>query len=196
MEETTVTHPCRLLVIGGSAGSLDILLQIVPKLEPVSFPIVIVLHRRNSEDLALEELMEIKSALPVAEVEDKTRLLPGHVYLAPADYHLLFEKSGFLSLDDSERIHFSRPSIDVSFESAADAYGPTVVGLLLSGANADGSKGLEAIRKAGGHTVAQDPVTAEVPLMPRMAIEAGWVETIVRNENLVDYIHQLDSGVL
>jgi len=194
MEKDTLTHRYSLLVIGGSAGSLEVLMQVLPMLHPPSFPIVIVLHRRNSEDLALEELLAVKSKFPVEEVEDKTKLIDGHLYIAPPDYHLLFERNGVLSLDISEKIHFSRPSIDVSFESAADAYAENVAAVLLSGANTDGSKGLATIQSVGGLTIAQDPATAEVDLMPRSAIEAGFVETIIKADDLADYINGLSSA--
>ena len=183
---------CKVLIIGGSAGSLDVLIKLLPRLTFVpSFSIVIVLHRKNTDDTTLEELIAIKSAIPVKEIEDKVALLPGFIYVAPSDYHLLFENSGELSLDASEKINYSRPSIDVSFESAADAYGPNLVALLLSGANADGTMGLIAIQEAGGIIAVQSPDTAEMSFMPRNAIENMVPHHILDIEEMMQFILHL-----
>lgn len=169
MEENTIS--CKLLVIGGSAGSLEVLIKVLPMLHKFTgFALVIVLHRKNSDDNLLEGLISLKTKIPVKEIEDKTPLEAGNIYVAPADYHLLFEKDGLLGLDVSDKINYSRPSIDVVFQSAADAYGSAVVGILLSGANADGSEGLETIKAEGGRVVVQDPATAEMPYMPQYAL--------------------------
>lgn len=179
---------CRVLIIGGSAGSLDALLKILPQLAIPSFSLVIVLHRKSSEDTTLEELIEAKSSIPVMEVEDKTPLLPGSIYIAPADYHLLFENDCTLSLDLSEKVNYSRPSIDVSFESAAEVYGPALTAVLLSGANADGTSGLVAVKHAGGTVIVQDPDTADVPFMPKNAIEHITPDYILSPEGLREWI--------
>ena len=171
MEKDRVIQGCKLLIIGGSAGSLEVLLQLLPQLSAApSFAIVLVLHRRNTEDNTLEELIAAKTEIPVKDVEDKTPLLPGYLYIAPSDYHLLFETDGTLSLDTDEKVNYSRPSIDVSFESAAEVYGSSLVGILLSGANADGTEGLLAIKNAGGAIAVQRPETAQMPFMPNNAI--------------------------
>lgn len=163
--------PKKIIVIGGSAGSLDVLLQVLPKLKSLdALVLVIVLHRRNSDDHVLEQLLRMKSGLKVVEIEDKTPLISGQVYVAPADYHLLFESDYLFSLDVSEKVHYSRPSIDVAFESAADAYEEKVVALLLSGANADGTEGLLAVKRKGGTVIIQSPETADVPYMPEFAL--------------------------
>ena len=194
MEENTIIPDLKVVVIGGSAGSLEVLLQILPKLSSAnSFALAIVVHRKSGEDTALEELISVKSMLPVAEVEDKSPLLPGFIYIAPANYHLLFEKNKLLSLDISEKINYSRPSIDVSFESAAAAYGPNVVGILLSGANADGTEGLKAIKSAGGTTIVQDPSTAEMPFMPNHAATCAFPDLILTVEELLAYFVSIDS---
>lgn len=133
----------------------------------------------------------MKTAIPVKEVEDKVLLEAGYIYIAPADYHLLFEKNGELSLDISEKVHYSRPSIDVSFESAADAYGQAVTAILLSGANADGTHGLKIVKEAGGATVVQKPESAEVPFMPANAIENMQVDYILDAEGLLAFIRDL-----
>ena len=150
MEKNEVNN-CKVLIIGGSAGSLEVLITILPRLkENPPFAIVVVLHRKSSEDILLEELIKHKSKMPLMDVEDKVELLPGYIYVAPSDYHLLFEKNGLLSVDASEKINYSRPSIDVAFESAAEVYASGVTGILLSGANSDGTEGLKTIKNAGG----------------------------------------------
>jgi len=194
MEKDTIVPNLKVVIIGGSAGSLDVLLQILPKLNhALSFAIVIVVHRKEGGDTALEELISMKSILPVAEVEDKSPLLPGFIYIAPANYHLLFEKNNLLSLDISEKINYSRPSIDVAFESAADAYGINVTGILLSGANADGTEGLKAIKNLGGTTIVQNPKTAEMPFMPNNAMQYAFPDFVLTIEELLEYIASIDS---
>lgn len=189
MEKGKVIHDCKVLMIGGSAGSLEVLMKILPQLSATpSFAMVIILHRKSGDDTTLEELISLKTTIRVQEVEDKTPLLPGNIYIAPSDYHLLFEKDGVLSLDTSEKVNYSRPSIDVSFESAAEVYGAALTGFLLSGANADGTEGLKAIKNAGGTTVVQNPVTAEVPFMPRNAIEHIAPDFILTVEEILELI--------
>lgn len=171
MEEIKIISGCKVVIIGGSAGSLNALMLILPELPPLKdFAIVMVVHRKSTDDQTLEELIALKSSIPVKPVEDKVPLVPGFVYVAPSNYHLLFEKDGFLALDTSEKINYSRPSIDVSFESAAEVYGPALVGILLSGSNSDGTVGLRAIQAAGGKIVIQNPESADMPFMPNNAI--------------------------
>jgi two-component system, chemotaxis family, protein-glutamate methylesterase/glutaminase len=191
MEKDKIISGCRVLIIGGSAGSLDAILKILPKLATPSFAVVIVLHRKSSEDTTLEELLAVKTRIPVAEVEDKTPLLPGSIYIAPSDYHLLFENNDTLSLDISEKVNYSRPSIDVSFESAAEVYGASLAAILLSGANADGTDGLKAVKKAGGMVIVQDPQTAEMDFMPRSAIENMVPDYILSPEGLTELIGRI-----
>ncbi|RIV19447.1 chemotaxis protein CheB [Fibrisoma montanum] len=171
MAENRLVSNSAMVLIGGSTGSIDVLLNLLPALRPpLTFALVIVLHRKSATDTSLADLFALKTSLPLQEVEDKDAILPGHIYLAPADYHLLIEHDGTFSLDDSEKVNYSRPSIDVTFESAADVYGSALTGILLSGANADGSAGLQAIKRAGGLTIVQHPDTAQVAYMPQQAI--------------------------
>jgi two-component system chemotaxis response regulator CheB len=160
----------RLVVIGVSAGGLYALRTIMSGL-PADFdiPIVVVQHRSRDSELLCELLQEC-APLVVGEANDKEPILPGHVYVGPPDYHLLVEQ-GYCVLSTDEPVRFSRPSVDVMFLSAADAYSPDVVGIVLTGANADGARGLRAIVDRGGYAVVQDPATAEVPVMPRAAIK-------------------------
>lgn len=141
----------------------------------------------------LEELFSFKTEIPVREVEDKTLLEPGYIYIAPSDYHLLFEKNGLISLDVSEKINFSRPSIDVSFESAADVFGPSLVGILLSGANADGTQGLIAIKNAGGKTIVQKPESSKMPFMPQNAILNAFPDHVLDENEIFEIIKTINS---
>ncbi|AUD05734.1 chemotaxis protein CheB [Spirosoma pollinicola] len=193
MAENRLTHPCEAIVMGGSTGSIEVLLSVLPQLpDPLSFALIIVLHRKNTADSTLANLLSLKTTIPLREVDDKDVVRPGTIYLAPADYHLLIEQDRTFSLDDSEKVNFSRPSIDVTFESAADVYGSSLVGILLSGANADGSAGLRAIKKAGGLLVVQQPETAQVGFMPQQAILNTAVDYILTVPQLIDFIKSLN----
>ena len=187
--------PYRVVLIGGSAGSLEIVLELLKTLAAFSaYSVVIVLHRKGGEDNTLEELLVLKTKIPVKGVEDKTVLNPGTIYVAPSDYHLLFEKDGTLSLDTSEKINYSRPSIDVSFESAADAYGNGVAAILLSGANADGTEGLKIVKQAGGTTIIQDPDTAEMPFMPKHAMENAAPDKVLDVEGIAAFLNDIANS--
>ena len=182
----------KMLVIGGSAGSLDVLMDVLPKLrKDIDFPIVIILHRKKDSESLLADLLSSRSPLPVNEIEDKQPILPGVIYLAPPDYHVLIEKNDTFSLDVSEKVNFSRPSIDVSFESASDAYPDAIAGLLLSGANADGTEGLKCIQEKNGLVIVQQPGTADVAYMPQQAINEIKVDAILNKEEIASYINNL-----
>lgn len=178
MAQGSTIKQYQALVIGGSAGSLDGILQLLPALKSLtSLAIVLVLHRRTGESL-LTHLLSERLSWPVKEAEEKEPIIAGTVYIAPADYHLLFEKDKTFSLDYSEKVHYSRPSIDVTFESAADVYGHALLAVLLSGANADGTDGLRSVRAAGGYTIVQDPAEAVVAYMPQHAINNNAVDKV------------------
>lgn len=164
------------IVIGGSFGAFDALDVILPAF-PADFgvPIVIALHMLPTRNSGLCEMLASRTALRVKEAEDKEPVAGGTVYLASPNYHLLIERAGHFSLSADDLVNFSRPSIDVLFESAADACGPLLAGVLLSGANADGARGLARIRANGGVAVVQAPETALADAMPSAAlrIDAG-----------------------
>ncbi len=192
MAKNRVIDTCRIVLIGGSTGSIEVLLELLPALQsPLPFALIIVLHRKNTADSTLATLLSLKTSIPFREVDDKDTLLPGIIYLAPADYHLLIERDGTFSLDDSEKINHSRPSIDVTFESAADVCGPSLVGILLSGANADGTNGLKAIKKAGGTLVVQRPDTAQVAFMPQQAISGAAIDFVFDVRELTTFVNSL-----
>lgn len=176
----------KIIAIGGSAGSLEVVLKIIEALPSATQSVfIIVLHRKNSSDSILPDLLSSKTTLPVKEVEDKEPIQAGTIYIAPPDYHLLIEDEETFALDSSEKVQYSRPSIDVSFESIADCFDKNVLSILLSGANADGAQGLAAIKAEGGYTIAQDPSTADVGYMPQQAINLGIVDSILSPEEIV-----------
>ena len=173
------------VAIGTSAGgmqALRTLLSAIPATFPM--PIAIVQHIEPRSDAYLAEYLNQQSALTVKEAGDKEKLEPGTVYLAPADYHLLIEPDKSFSLSIDEKVNYCRPAIDPLFESAADAYGPTLIGIVLTGANADGAKGLKAIKDRGGRTIVQNPKTAESPSMPQAAIQAAAVDHVFDLEGI------------
>jgi two-component system chemotaxis response regulator CheB len=181
----------QLLVIGGSAGSLDAILQLLPALQEVKgLAIVLVVHRRQGESV-LSYLLGDKTTWPVKEAEEKESIMAGTIYIAPADYHLLIEQDKTFSLDYSEKVHYSRPSIDVTFESAADVYGSSLIALLLSGANQDGTEGLKKIKAAGGYIIVQDPAEAAVSYMPQQAINHVNVDDVLPVAKMPFAIQQL-----
>lgn len=173
MADKNRVGPYDAVVIGGSAGAIQAMPVLLGRL-PADFalPVVIVLHRLEGVVGHLDRYLDQHCALPVVEAEDKQPLRGGQVYLAPAGYHLLLEQQRQFSLSVDARVNYSRPSIDVLFESATDTYADKLVGVILTGANSDGSTGLARLQAAGGMTIVQDPETAMADMMPRAAIEA------------------------
>jgi two-component system chemotaxis response regulator CheB len=181
-----------LLAIGGSAGSLQVVLSLLAAIDGgFPMPVLIILHRNGVFESSLEDLFATRTTMPIKEVEEKETLRNGVVYICPADYHVLLEKDHSLSLDYSERIHFSRPSIDVTFRSAADVYGSGLICLLLSGGNADGVEGLRYAQERGGVTIVQDPTTAEVPYMPQQAVTRMKPDFIIRADQIPAFVRSL-----
>lgn len=163
----------RAVVIGVSAGAVQALLTILPSL-PADYllPIFITVHVPPDRNNGLVPLLQSTCALTVAEAEDKEAIRPGTIYLAPPDYHLLVERDGGLALSSDEPVNFSRPSIDVLFESAADAYQDGLVGIVLTGANTDGAAGLKAIAARRGQIFVERPDEAYASAMPEAALAA------------------------
>jgi two-component system, chemotaxis family, protein-glutamate methylesterase/glutaminase len=144
----------------------------------------IVVHIPRERPSLLPELFASRCALPVREGEDKEPVQQGIVYFAPPDYHMLIDRGPAVALSSDEPVHFSRPSIDVLFDSAADIYGERLAGVILTGANQDGAEGLAAIGRAGGRTIVQEPGTAAAAVLPRAALEAGPVDAVLSIEEL------------
>jgi two-component system chemotaxis response regulator CheB len=189
MTAATLSGRVDAVVIGTSAGGVDALLRILPALPAkLAVPILIVIHLPRERDSLLPQIFQPKCLRPVREAEDKEPLAPGTVYFAPPDYHLLVDEGPVLALSSDPLVNFSRPSIDVLFESAADAFGPRLAAVLLTGANQDGAAGLEAVDRAGGITIVQDPADAQVPVMVESAlrrIAATFVLTLTEIEHLL-----------
>lgn len=182
----------KVLVIGGSAGSLDVILKIVTALPQLnSLSVIIIVHRKNDGESVLTDLLTTRTNLKVKEVEDKDTINGATIYIAPPDYHLLIENEKMFSLDSSEKVHHSRPSIDVTFESVAEVFGEAAIGILLSGANADGADGLYMIKKTGGYTIVQDPASADVNFMPQQALNKMKPDKILDGNSIADFIVQL-----
>jgi two-component system, chemotaxis family, protein-glutamate methylesterase/glutaminase len=183
-----------LVVVGTSWGGLAALRTLVGAL-PASFRMAVTLvqHRHKDSDHALRALLQERSPLVVCEVEDKMPLEEGHIYVAPPDYHTLIEP-GHFALSTEAPVRFSRPSIDVTFMSAADAYGHRVVGVVLTGANADGANGLRRISDLGGLALIQDPDTAESRMMPAAAREAVPRARVMTLPQIAEYLVTLPSG--
>ncbi|MFZ2804904.1 MAG: chemotaxis protein CheB [Desulfosalsimonadaceae bacterium] len=170
----------RVIVIGGSAGgfeALKVILSILPA--DFSLPILAVQHLHSADEGLFAQHLCCTSRLAVVTPCDKEQIHPGRVYVAPANYHMLVERNGVIALSIDEKVNWSRPSIDVLFESAAYAWGKRVIAIILSGANDDGTNGMRTVKWAGGLTIAQEPAGAEFPLMPQAAINAGVVDEIL-----------------
>ena len=192
----TGREPIRTLaVIGSSWGGMHALRHVLSQLDAECQLAIAVAQHRAAErgGSVLVDFLQRSCALPVEEPGDKDAIEPGHVYIAPPDYHLLVERDHFaLSIDAP--VQQSRPSIDVLFESAADAYGEEVVAVILTGANSDGARGLQRIKAAGGMTLAQDPETAERREMPDAAIATGAVDRVAALEDIGCILTSLSRG--
>ena len=190
-----MTEASHALVIGASAGAVGALLRILPAL-PADFPmpVLIVVHVPPDRSNALVPLLQSKCRIEVKEAEDKEPARPGVVYFAPADYHLLVENDGSLSLSSDELVNFSRPSIDVLFESAADAFGPTLTAVVLTGANGDGAHGLKAVMNLGGEGLVEDPAGAYAPMMPTSALRVCPSARVMDLDAIATYLQTLEAA--
>jgi two-component system chemotaxis response regulator CheB len=185
----------RIIVIGTSLGGLNALITLLRRL-PASLPvpIAVVQHRGVGDEGALADLLNRDSRLRVVDAEDKMPIVPGHVYLAPPDYHLLVEEDGTFALSTDSPVRSARPSIDVLFESAAHAFGAQAIAVVLTGASADGADGLRCINEKGGLAVVEDPSTAECAIMPAAALAAAPVASVLPLNRIADYLAALADG--
>ena len=179
----------RILLLGGSAGSFKILFRLVKSL-PVNLnkTVIIVIHRKKNFFSEIEKLFGENSRMLLREISDKEPIMNNTIYIAPANYHSLVENEGFFSLDVSEAVWYSKPSIDVTFESVADVYKDKVTAILFSGANQDGATGLLKLREEGALTIAQHPEDAEMAEMPRSAIDINAAEYILRTTDIFELL--------
>ena len=181
-----------LVVVGASLGGLRAMTDLLDSLpKEAQVPMVLAQHRApDSERDSLETLLRRHTHLVVHEAGDKDRIEPGHLYLAPPNYHLLVERDGF-ALSTDERVQYARPSVDVLFESAADVYGERTIGIVLTGANADGAAGLRAIKDVGGVGIVQDPATAAARQMPDAAIRATGADVVLPVPEMGKFLYGL-----
>jgi len=182
----------RAVVIGASTGgvsALKILLGELPADFPV--PVLVATHISPDSDDGLAVLLDTLCAIRVKEADEQESMVPGTVYLAPANYHLLVERGGNLALTIDPPVNFARPSVDVLFESAAEAYGPELIGIILTGAGSDGSKGLLKIKDRGGMAIVQTPADAEMDSMPRSALQLLKADHVVPLKEIPPLLRQL-----
>ncbi len=179
----------KVIAIGASFGGINALKKLLPELsERTSTPIVVVLHINVLNDKGLIKLFRTLCKKKVLEAKEREQIEDNHIYFAPPEYHLLIDEQKVFSLSCDNKVSYSRPSIDVFFESMAMAFDHASVAILLTGANEDGAKGLKKIHDFGGVTIAEDPNTAEAPVMPKAAIDLNGVDYIEDLENIADRI--------
>ncbi|MBZ2209825.1 chemotaxis protein CheB [Massilia soli] len=183
----------RALVIAGSAGGVDALLKLLPLLPSgYSLPVIVMLHVPEHRDSRLAELFSSRISVPAREAADKEDIAAGTVYFAGSGYHLSIENDHRFSLSNEPPVHFARPAIDVLMVSAAEAYGPHLAAVLLTGANQDGADGMRIIKACGGLTVVQDPAEAQVATMPEQAIKKQAPDLILNLSEIGDLLLQLE----
>lgn len=182
----------KAVLIGVSAGAVQALLEILPAL-PADYPfaLLIAVHVPPDRDNVLVTLLQSRCRIRVKEAEDKEPIVAGTAYFAPSDYHLLVEQDRTLALSSEEVVNYSRPSIDVLFESAADAFGADIIGVILTGANEDGAQGLKAVIEAGGQGIVEDPSQAYAAAMPEAALRACAGARTMTLEQIAHYVAEL-----
>lgn len=182
----------RAIVMGCSAGGFTALQRVLPLLDPrLSVPVVVCSHTGSADVSLMVELLGQVSSLPLAEARERAPVLGGMVHVAPSGYHLLVEGDLRFSLSVDERVSFARPSIDVLFETAADAWRERVIGVLMTGANSDGAHGLAAIRRAGGHAIVQDPDDAESKAMPLAGLRIAGADACLPLDAIAATLNEL-----
>lgn len=182
------------VVIGASAGGQVQLVTILSGLSrDFGLPILVVQHLHSTDDGAYAQQLDATVPLPVREADDKQPIHAGHVYVAPANYHLLVERTNTLALSVDKRVNSCRPSVDVLFESAARAWGDSLIGVVLSGAGHDGAAGMRTIADRGGMTIVQDPASAQSPEMPRAAIERARVQEVLPSPDIAALLCELGT---
>lgn len=188
--------PFDAIVIGGSAGSIEALAVLLPALPARQrASVFVVLHLPRDRPSLLCDIFQPRCALALREAQDKEPVEAGTVYFAPPDYHLLVDAGPSLALSVDDPVHFSRPSIDVLFESAADAYAGRLLAILLSGANHDGARGIAAVQAAGGTTIVQDPESAPMSSMPEAALQLCTPTHVLSPQRIADWLAALPQGV-
>lgn len=182
----------KAVIIGGSAGSFQIVTKILSSI-PTGFPVPVLLclHRLKHVRSGFVEALSLKSNIPVIEPNDKDTLKPGMAYLAPANYHMFVEMANRIALSTDDPINHSRPSIDLSFITAANAYRHKLIGIILSGANRDGSMGLKKVHENGGTSIVQDPNECEVKTMTEASLKITQVNYVYRSDEIVNFLKKI-----
>lgn len=184
----------KAVVIGASAGGFYALRELIPKLpKKFSMPIFIVQHISPTSDNYMSHFLNKLSKLEVKEADEKENIKSGYVYISPPNYHLLIEEDNTISLSTEEKMNYSRPSIDILFETAAIAYGDSLIGIILTGANNDGAHGLLKIKNRGGYCIVQEPSEAETDAMPIAAIETATPDKVLTLDKIADLLIELDK---
>ena len=184
------------VIIGGSAGALIAISQILEHLNSkFKLPIIIVQHLNSDTDYYFIEHYKNLAQRDVVLVDNMADIKDGSIYVAPADYHLLVENKRLLVLSNDEKVRYSRPSIDVSFESASEVFTDSLLSIILTGANDDGALGSECVSKYGGYTIAQDPTEAQFDEMPKRAIETGYIDEILTINQIIEFLNNISMGV-
>ncbi len=182
----------RAIMIGGSAGSFQVVVKILNSLPSgYPLPLFLSLHRLKHVRSGFVEALSIKSGIPVVEPFDKETIRPGRAYLAPANYHMYIELGNKIALSTEETVNHSRPSIDLSFHTAAVAYREKLVGIILSGANRDGAAGLKKVKEMGGLCIVQDPQECEVRTMTEASLQVTPVDHIMKTEQIIEFLKKL-----
>ncbi|ADJ64859.1 chemotaxis protein CheB [Herbaspirillum seropedicae] len=193
-------RPIEAIVIGASAGGVEALSEILPALRRgAAVATMVVLHLPRERPSLLAQIFADRCRQPVVEAQDKEPAQAGVIHFAPPDYHLLVDRSEdgpILAMSNDELVNYSRPAIDVLFESAADVYGPRLLGILLTGGNHDGAAGMQAIARAGGVTVVQSPQQAQVPYMPAQALAMGNIDYVLTLQQIADLLRTLGASGL
>ncbi len=183
----------KAILIGGSAGSFQVVTKILNML-PVDYkiPVLLSLHRLKHVRSGFVEALSIKSSIPVIEPHDKEQIKPGRAYLAPANYHMFIELANRIALSTEEPVNHSRPSIDLSFITAAHAYRDKLVGIILSGANKDGAFGLKKVKELGGTSIVQDPEECEVKTMTVESLKLTEADYVLKTDQIINFLLKLN----
>lgn len=182
----------KAIVIGGSAGSFQVVTRILSSLSPnLSIPVFLSLHRLKHVRSGFLEALMMKSKIPIIEPNDKEQIKPGKAYLAPANYHMYIELGNRIALSTEEPVHHSRPSIDLSFITAANVYRDKLLGIILSGANQDGALGLKKVKESGGTVIVQDPADCQVSTMTETTLKLIKADYVFSSERIAEFLSKL-----
>ena len=194
MNKYNLNNSYKAVVIGGSAGSFQGVVKILSQL-PKGFPLPIImcLHRLKHVRNGFVEALSIKSVAQVTEPNDKENIKKGSVYLAPANYHMSVELGNFFALSTEEMVNNSRPAIDITLGTSAFVYKDKLIGILLSGANKDGALGMKAIHEKGGLTLVQEPSECMIDTMPKAAMALTHIDHILKIDQIVEFLRELDK---